>query len=94
MDRCENQIAETLFGASTVGWSPGADDGRPERENMKTLEKVKIEKLSFPINGVYNYNAMIFRSVDSGKTFCYCGYGKYCKTLEEAESYKNEIETA
>lgn len=29
-------------GASTVGRSPGADDGRPERENMKdwTIEKL------------------------------------------------------
>jgi hypothetical protein len=25
-------------GASTVEWSPGADDGRPERENMTTLK--------------------------------------------------------
>lgn len=94
MDRYKNQIDETLFGASATVRRVCADDGRRERENMKTLEKVKIEKLSFPINGVYNYNAMIFRSVDSGKTFCYCGYGKYCKTLEEAEAYKNEIETA
>lgn len=77
-----------------MGWSPGSDDGRPERENMKTLERVNIEKLSFPIDGLYNYNAMVFRSVDGGKTFCHCGYGKYCKTLEEAEAYKSEIETA
>lgn len=39
-----------------------------------------------------NYNAMIFRSVDSGKTFIYCGCGKYFATLEEAEAYKAEIE--
>ena len=25
-------------GASTVEWSPGADDGRPERKNMATLK--------------------------------------------------------
>lgn len=42
-------------------------------KNMKILEKVKIEKLSFPIDGVYNYNALIFRSVDGGKTFLHCG---------------------
>lgn len=67
--------------------------GEKGKKKMKILEKVKIEKLSFPIGGVYNYNTMIFRSVDGGKTFCYCGCGKYCKTLEEAEAYKNEIET-
>ncbi len=31
MDLQQTSIAETLFGASTVGRSPGADDGRPER---------------------------------------------------------------
>lgn len=26
------------FGASAAGWSPGSDDGRPEREKMTTLK--------------------------------------------------------
>lgn len=26
------------FGASAAGWSPGSDDGRPERENMTILK--------------------------------------------------------
>lgn len=59
---------------------------------MKTLEKVDIKKLSFPIDNIYNYNAMIFRSVDGGKTFIYCGFGKYFATLEEAKAYKAGIE--
>ena len=45
------------------------------------------------IENIYNYNAMIFRSVDGGETFAYCGSGKYFATLEEAEDYKKEIET-
>lgn len=53
---------------------------------MKTIEKVEIKKLSFPVGNIYNYNAMIFRSVDGGKTFIYCA------TLEEAEAYKTKIE--
>lgn len=61
---------------------------------MKTIEKVKIEKLSFPVGNIYNYNAMIFRSVDGGNTFAYCGCGKYFKTRETAENYKSEIEMA
>lgn len=61
---------------------------------MKTIEKVKIEKLSFPVGNIYNYNAMIFRSVDGGKTFAYCGCGKYFETIEAAERYKAEIEMA
>ena len=61
---------------------------------MKTIEKVEIKKLSFPVGNIYNYHAMIFRSVDNGKTFAYCGCGKYFATFEEAEAYKAEIETA
>ena len=34
------------------------------------VEKVEIHKLNFPVANIYNYNAMIFRSVDGGKTFC------------------------
>lgn len=60
---------------------------------MKTIEKVEIKKLDFPVANIYNYDAMIFRSVDGGKTFGYCGYGKLFATLEEAERYKEEIES-
>lgn len=57
---------------------------------MEIIKKRKIEKLSFPVDG-YNYNVMEWRSVDGGKTFWYCGYGKFCKTLEEAEQYAGEV---
>ena len=31
-----HSIAETLFGASAGGWSPGSDDGRPTtKERLK-----------------------------------------------------------
>lgn len=33
------------------------------------VEKVEIHKLNFPVANIYNYNAMIFRSVDGGKHF-------------------------
>ena len=59
---------------------------------MKTIEKVEIKKLHFPVDNIYNYNAMIFKSVDGGKTFMYCGCGKYFTTRKEAEAYKAEIE--
>ena len=55
------------------------------------MRKVKIEKLSEPVGVNYNYNAKIFTSVD-GKTFHYCGNGKYFQTLEEAKKYKKEVE--
>ena len=57
------------------------------------MRKVKIEKLSEPVGVNYNYNARIFTSVDNGKTFYYCGNGKYFQTLKEAKKYKNEVES-
>lgn len=57
------------------------------------MRKVEIEKLSEPVGINYNYNARIFTSVDNGKTFLYCGNGKYFQTLEEAEKYKKEVES-
>ena len=55
--------------------------------------KVEIEKLNEPVGVNYSYNAKIFTSVDNGKTFHYCGNGKYFQTLEEAKKYKNEVES-
>lgn len=57
------------------------------------MRKVEIKKLNEPVGGNYSYNAKIFTSVDNGKTFHYCGNGKYFQTLEEARKYKNEIES-
>lgn len=48
--------------------------------------KYEIKSLFFPID-CYNYYVEEWRSVDSGKTFWYCGHGRYCKTLEEAKAY-------
>ena len=33
-----------------MGWSPGSDDGRPERENMTTLE-IRYQKAIEKIGG-------------------------------------------
>lgn len=58
---------------------------------VEMIEKVRIEKIAID---VYNYNAQIWRSVDGGKTFWYCGCGKYFQTEGEAENYKKQIEEA
>ena len=54
---------------------------------MEVIKKYRVEKLHFPLDGVYNYNVQELSSVDGGKTFWYCGFGKYCKSLEEANEY-------
>ena len=53
------------------------------------IERVEIEKLAFPVDG-YIYNAKVFRSVDNGKTFWYCGTGKYFKNLQDAEKFRTD----
>ena len=49
-------------------------------------KKVTIEKMSFPVNE-YIYNAMSWFSLDEINWY-HCGFGKYCKTLKEAQNYK------
>jgi len=46
----------------------------------------KIIPCAFPVDG-YLYNVQEWRSVDGGKTFAYCGIGKFCKTIDECCEY-------
>lgn len=54
------------------------------------MKRAIIEMLGQPVHG-YKYNVQIETSTDGGKTFLYCGNGRYFKTFEEAENYKNEV---
>lgn len=54
------------------------------------MKRAIIEKLDQPVHG-YRYNVQIETSTDGGKNFLYSGNGRYFKTLEEAENYKNEV---
>lgn len=62
---------------------------------MKTIRKVDIKTIDNQhptyIDG-YRYDALVKTSVDGGKTFLYCGIGKFCKTMKEAREYKQTIE--
>ena len=58
---------------------------------METIVKCSIEKLAFPVDG-YTYNVMEWRSVDGGEVFAYCGHGRYCRTLHEAEQYAESVD--
>lgn len=55
------------------------------------LVKVYISELRFPVDG-YTHNAQIVRSVDGGNKYYYCGCGKFCKSLEEAEDYAHSLD--
>lgn len=51
----------------------------------------KIIPCDFPV-GDYLYNVQEWRSVDGGKTYCYCGIGKFCKTIVECCEYIEQAE--
>lgn len=42
-----NNPKRSRSGASTAGRSPGADDGRPERENMNREDRHVLESIVF-----------------------------------------------
>jgi len=35
----------------------------------------------------YPWNVQKWHSYDGGKTFVYAGYGRFCKSIEEADEY-------
>lgn len=60
-----------------MGWSPGSDDGRPERENMKTTYKQDLQELNITaeeydriINYIYDKTAaemvILAKAIKSG----------------------------
>lgn len=59
---------------------------------MNIKRKYNIEKTSYPLDGIYNYNAQVWLSVDGGETFCYAGIGKFAKTKEEAQAWCEKYE--
>lgn len=50
------------------------------------MRKFKIEKLAIPVDG-YTHNAQVWISVDWGKTFAYCGIGKFCHSAAECKQF-------
>lgn len=60
--------------------------------STKVIHKYMIKKLAFPVDGIYTHNVQCWTSINGGKTFAYCGHGKFCRSLEEAEAYRAEKE--
>ena len=54
-------------------------------------KKVVIHKLAFPIDGVYWFDVKLLTSIDGGLNYYYCGYGRFCKTEQEAEEYADRL---
>lgn len=53
--------------------------------------KYIIQKLAFPVDGVYTHLVQRWTSVD-GRPYAYCGFGRYCKSEEEAVAYRDNAE--
>lgn len=60
---------------------------------MKTTAKYTIERTDFPVDG-YIYNVQKWISVDGGKTYWYCGFGRFCHTFDEAKAWIEQDQTA
>lgn len=64
---------------------------------MKTINKIIVTKLFFPIDNRYNFNICILTSVDGGEKFYYCGNGKYATdekdVLKKIEELKKQFHT-
>jgi hypothetical protein len=45
-----------------------------------------IEKTSFPLDGIYNYNVSVWISIDGGP-YVYAGLGRYTRTKKDALQY-------
>ncbi|MCD8052242.1 MAG: hypothetical protein LUE89_11300 [Clostridiales bacterium] len=54
---------------------------------MKTLTKFCVSKLSLPVDGNRWFNVQVFRSVDGGRTWWYCGTGRHCTDLDACRQY-------
>ena len=56
--------------------------------------KAIIHKLYFPVDGNLHYNVQLWRELTDGKSdYSYAGYGKYFKTIQEAEQYAKDHST-
>lgn len=60
-----------------MGWSPGSDDGRPERENMKNLSECKeyFNDLYMDCLKTNSFGKSIFESTEKAR------YETFCETL-------------
>ena len=57
----------------------------------RVQRKTIITKLTYTLQGIYDYNVCLLTSVDYGETWWYAGVGKYCRTIQEAEAYAKEL---
>ena len=57
---------------------------------MEIKREYKVEKMSYPLDGVYNYNVQVWVSVDGGKSYWYAGIGKYCRNKREVSRFIHE----
>lgn len=63
-----------------------AEERTTEGRGVKVIERRAIGTYTRPVDG-YEYFSQIWRSVDGGRTFMYCGRSRDFHTQAEAEAY-------
>ena len=53
-------------------------------------KRIEIHELHFPVDG-YRFDVQVWRTADCGRTWYYCGEGKYFKTIEEVLAYQRDF---
>ena len=56
----------------------------------EVISKIWIIKNAFPIDG-YAYSVEVYRSVDGGQSFYFCGTQKLAKNITEAKRIRTEL---
>ncbi len=58
-------------------------------DKITMRRKTVIKPMQFPIDG-FSYLVEVWTSLDGGKTWYFCGIGKYAKTENEAQKIASE----
>ena len=58
---------------------------------MRIQRKVEVKRASEFMQSEmgFRFDCKLYTSIDYGQTFYHCGYGRFCKTEEEAVDYVN-----
>lgn len=74
-----------------LAWFCDEQDYEEESKDLVRLpRKYKVVRLHFPVDG-YRYNVQILTSIDNGRTYYYCGQGRYCKTIHDCLEYIRQV---
>lgn len=57
---------------------------------MKSILKIKVIPGAYGLNNEFKFNVQQWHSYDNGRTFVYCGFGRFCRSAEEVDAYTRQ----